>query len=149
MKDFKYEEIPFYINDFYPSVKKLNQRTLPSFYKRFGSEEKGGRPTRIMSKILDTAMYTEGTYTQDLTKQLSQSMIRNQLFFNQSATFEYEGMQDLQVGEVVRVNKYNARTGEKEPKLSGKYIVGKIYRQFLTETDMMSTRVTLFRDSIG
>ena len=149
MKDFKYEEIPFYINDFYPSVKKLNQRTLPSFYERFGSEEKGGRPTRIMSKILDTAMYTEGTYTQDLTKQLSQSMIRNQLFFNQSATFEYEGMQDLQVGEVVRVNKYNARTGEKEPKLSGKYIVGKIYRQFLTERDMMSTRVTLFRDSIG
>jgi hypothetical protein len=76
-------------------------------------------------------------------------MIRNQLFFNQSATFEYEGMQDLQVGEVVRVNKYNARSGKLEPKLSGKYIVGKIYRQFTTERDMMSTRVTLFRDSIG
>ena len=149
MKDFKYEEIPFFINDFYPSVQKLNNRKLPSFYERFGSEEKGGRPTRLMSKILDTAMYTEGTYTQDLTKQLSQSMIRNQLFFNQSATFEYEGMQDLQVGEVVRVNKYNARSGELESKLSGKYIVGKIYRQFLTERDMMSTRVTLFRDSIG
>lgn len=149
MKDFKYEEVPFFINDFYPSVQKLNSRKLPSFYERFGSEEKGGRPTRIMSKILDTAMYTEGTYTQDLTKQLSQSMIRNQLFFNQSATFEYEGMQDLQVGEVVRVNKYNARSGKLEPKLSGKYIVGKIYRQFLTERDMMSTRVTLFRDSIG
>lgn len=149
MKDFKYEEVPFFINDFYPSVQKLNNRKLPSFYERFGSEEKGGRPTRIMSKILDTAMYTEGTYTQDLTKQLSQSMIRNQLFFNQSATFEYEGMQDLQVGEVVRVNKYNARSGKLEPKLSGKYIVGKIYRQFLTERDMMSTRVTLFRDSIG
>tara|TARA_B100000131_G_scaffold318283_1_gene361857 strand:- start:1290 stop:2567 length:1278 start_codon:yes stop_codon:yes gene_type:complete len=149
MKDFKYEEVPFFINDFYPSVQKLNNRKLPSFYERFGSEEKGGRPTRIMSKILDTAMYTEGTYTQDLTKQLSQSMIRNQLFFNQSATFEYEGMQDLQVGEVVRVNKYNARSGKLEPKLSGKYIVGKIYRQFTTERDMMSTRVTLFRDSIG
>ena len=149
MKDFKYEEVPFFINDFYPSVQKLNNRKLPSFYERFGSEERGGRPTRIMSKILDTAMYTEGTYTQDLTKQLSQSMIRNQLFFNQSATFEYEGMQDLQVGEVVRVNKYNARSGKLEPKLSGKYIVGKIYRQFTTERDMMSTRVTLFRDSIG
>ena len=149
MKDFKYEEVPFFINDFYPSVQKLNNRKLPNFYERFGSEEKGGRPTRIMSKILDTAMYTEGTYTQDLTKQLSQSMIRNQLFFNQSATFEYEGMQDLQVGEVVRVNKYNARSGKLEPKLSGKYIVGKIYRQFTTERDMMSTRVTLFRDSIG
>ena len=149
MKDFKYEEIPFFIKDFYPTMKKLNPRELPSFYERFGSEETGGRPTRIMSKVLDTAMYTEGTYTQDLTKQLSQSMIRNQLFFNQSATFEYEGMQDLKIGEVVQVNKYNARTGKKEPVISGKYIVGKIYRQFLTERDMMSTRVTLFRDSIG
>ena len=149
MKDFKYEEIPFYLADFYPTMKKLNNRGLPSFYERFGSIKTGGRPTRIMSKILDTAMYTEGTYTQDLTKQLSQSMIRNQLFFNQSATFEYEGMQDLKVGQVVRVNKYNARSGKLEPVISGKYIVGKIYRQFLTETDMMSTRVTLFRDSIG
>ena len=149
MKDFKYEEIPFFIKDFYPTMKKLNPRELPSFYERFGSEETGGRPTRIMSKILDTAMYTEGTYTQDLTKQLSQSMIRNQLFFNQSATFEYEGMQDLKIGEVVQVNKYNARTGKKEPVISGKYIVGKIYRQFLSERDMMSTRVTLYRDNLG
>ena len=70
MKDFKYEEIPFFIKDFYPTMKKLNPRELPSFYERFGSEETGGRPTRIMSKVLDTAMYTEGTYTQDLTKQL-------------------------------------------------------------------------------
>ena len=149
MKDFKYEEIPFFIKDFYPTMKKLNPRELPSFYERFGSEETGGRPTRIMSKVLDTAMYTEGTYTQDLTKQLSQSMIRNQLFFNQSATFEYEGMQDLKIGEVVQVNKYNARTGKKEPVISGKYIVGKIYRQFLSERDMMSTRVTLYRDNLG
>ena len=149
MKDFKYEEIPFYMADFYPTMKKLNNRGLPSFYERFGSIKTGGRPTRIMSKVLDTAMYTEGTYTQDLTKQLSQSMIRNQLFFNQSATFEYEGMQDLKVGQVVRVNKYNARSGKLEPVISGKYIVGKIYRQFLSERDMMSTRVTLFRDNLG
>ena len=149
MKDFKYEEIPFFIKDFYPTMKKLNPRELPSFYERFGSEETGGRPTRIMSKVLDTAMYTEGTYTQDLTKQVSQSLIRNQLFFNQSATFEYEGMQDLKIGEVVQVNKYNARTGKKEPVISGKYIVGKIYRQFLSERDMMSTRVTLYRDNLG
>ena len=149
MKDFKYEEVPFFIKDFYPTMKKLNARELPRFYERFGSIEKGGRPTRIMSKVLDTAMYTEGTYTQDLTKQLSQSMIRNQLFFNQSATFEYEGMQDLKVGEVVQVNKYNARSGKLEPVISGKYIVGKIYRQFLSERDMMSTRVTLYRDNLG
>ena len=73
MKDFKYEETPFFINDFYPTMKKLNPRAdLPEFYERFGSELGGGRPTRIMSKVLDTAMYTEGTYTQDLTKQLSE-----------------------------------------------------------------------------
>ena len=150
MKDFKYEEIPFFINDFYPSMKKLNERPLPSFYKKFGGKDlDGGRPTRIMSKVMDTAMYTEGTYTQDLTKQLSQSMIRNQMFFNQSATFEYEGAQDLKVGQVVDVNKFNARSGDKEEKISGKYIIGKIYRQFVSERDMMSTRVTLYRDNLA
>ena len=150
MKDFKYEEVPFYVTDFYAEMKKLNPTSeLPEFYRRFGSIETGGSPTRVMSKVLDTAMYTEGTYTQDLTRQLSQSMIRNQFFFNQSASFEYEGKQDLYIGQVVRVNKYSARSGELDAEASGRYIVGKIYRQFLTERDAMSTRVTLYRDSLG
>ena len=150
MKDFKYTETPFFINDFYSKMKKLNPMSeLPEFYKRFGGEEIGGSPTRIMSKVIDSAMYTEGTYTQELTRQLSQSMIRNQLFFNQSATFEYEGKQDLMIGEVVRVLKFDARSGMPDPDISGRYIVGKIYRQFLTERDTMSTQVTLYRDSIG
>lgn len=149
MKDFKYDEIPFYVNDFYPQMKKLNQTSLPEFYKRFGSEENKGKPTRIMSKVMDSAMYTEGTYTQDLTRQLSQSMVRNQFFFNQSATFEYEGKQDLYIGQVVLVNKNDSRSGELDLEVSGRYIVGKIYRQFLTERDAMSTRVTLYRDSLG
>ena len=150
MKDFKYTETPFFINDFYPKMKKLNPLSeLPEFYKRFGGEEIGGAPTRIMSKVIDSAMYTEGTYTQELTRQLSQSMIRNQLFFNQSATFQYEGKQDLGLGEVVRVLKFDARSGMPDPDISGRYIVGKIYRQFLTERDTMSTQVTLYRDSIG
>ena len=150
MKDFKYEEVPFYVTDFYAEMKKLNPTSeLPEFYRRFGSIEGGGSPTRVMSKVLDTAMYTEGTYTQDLTRQLSQSMIRNQFFFNQSASFEYEGKQDLYIGQVVRVNKYSARSGELDAEASGRYIVGKIYRQFLTERDAMSTRVTLYRDSLG
>ena len=144
MKDFKYEEVPFFVTDFYDEMKKLNPTSeLPEFYRRFGSIETGGSPTRVMSKVLDTAMYTEGTYTQDLTRQLSQSMIRNQFFFNQSASFEYEGKQDLYIGQVVRVNKYSARSGELDAEASGRYIVGKIYRQFLTERDAMSTRVTL------
>ena len=149
MKDFKYEEIPYFINDFYPEMKKLNDSSLPEFYKRFGSLEKQGKPTRIMSKVIDSAMYTEGKYTQDLTRQLSQSMIRNQFFFAQSATFEYEGKQDLYLGQVVQVNKNDARTGDIDPDISGRYIVGKIYRAFLTERDAMSTRVTLYRDSLG
>ena len=150
MKDFKYEEVPFFVTDFYDEMKKLNPTSeLPEFYRRFGSIETGGSPTRVMSKVLDTAMYTEGTYTQDLTRQLSQSIIRNQFFFNQSASFEYEGKQDLYIGQVVRVNKYSARSGELDAEASGRYIVGKIYRQFLTERDAMSTRVTLYRDSLG
>ena len=44
--------------------------TVTEFYKRFGGKDLGGgRPTRIMTKVIDTAMYTEGTYTQDLTRQ--------------------------------------------------------------------------------
>ena len=130
-------------------MKKLNPASeLPEFYKRFGGEELGGAPTRIMSKVIDSAMYTEGKYTQDLTTQLSQSMIRNQLFFNQSATFQYEGKMDLYIGDVVMVTKYNAKTGDMDPEISGRYIIGKIYRQFLTERDTMSTQVTLYRDSV-
>ena len=94
-------------------------------------------------------MYTEGTYTQDLTKQLSQAMIRNQFFFNQSATFEYEGTLNLEIGQVVEVQSYKGKALEKDSSQSGKYIVGKIYRQFVTERDMMSTRVTIYRDSLG
>ena len=150
MKDFKYEEVPFFINDFYSSMKKLNPTAeLPEFFRRFGGTELGGAPTRIMSKVMDTAMYTEGTYTQDLTRQLSQSMIRNQLFFSQSATFQYEGKMDLYIGDVVMVTKYDAKSGEINVEDSGRYIIGKIYRQFLTERDTMSTQVTLYRDSVG
>ena len=149
MKDFKYEEVPFFINDFYASMKKLNPTAeLPEFFRRFGGTELGGAPTRIMSKVMDTAMYTEGTYTQDLTRQLSQSMIRNQLFFSQSATFQYEGKMDLYIGDVVMVTKYDAKSGEINVEDSGRYIIGKIYRQFLTERDTMSTQVTLYRDSV-
>ena len=76
-------------------------------------------------------------------------MIRNQFFFNQSAVFEYEGDQTLRTGEVVEVNTWRGKQLEPDTKQSGRYIVGKIYRQYLTERDMMSTRVTLYRDSLG
>ena len=149
MKDFSYEEIPFNVNEYYREMKKLNEADLPKFYELFGTDSEASRPTRIMAKVLDTAMYTEGTYTQDLTKQLSQAMIRNQFFFNQSATFEYEGTINLEIGQVVEVQSFAGKSLEKDSAQSGKYIVGKIYRQFVTERDMMSTRVTIYRDSLG
>ncbi len=147
MKDFKYEKHPYFISEYYPKMQKLNDRELPEFYKRFG--DKGAIPTRIMTKVMDSAAFTTGKYTEDLTRQLSQSMIRNQFFFNQTGTFEYEGDQDLLLGEVVQINKYDARSGDLDIDISGRYIVGKIYRQFLTERDTMSTRVTVYRDSLG
>lgn len=149
MKDFSYEEVPFNVNEYYRDMNKLNDSELPEFYKLFGESSEKSSPTRIMAKVLDTAMYTEGTYTQDLTKQLSQAMIRNQFFFNQSASFEYEGTIDLEIGQVVEVTTYAGKALEKDAAQSGKYIVGKIYRQFVTERDMMSTRVTIYRDSLG
>ena len=149
MKDFSYKEIPFNVNEYYKEMSKLNDSTLPAMYKLFGPTSEKSNPTRIMAKVLDTAMYTEGTYTQDLTKQLSQAMIRNQFFFNQSATFEYEGTLNLEIGQVVEVQSYKGKALEKDSSQSGKYIVGKIYRQFATERDMMSTRVTIYRDSLG
>ena len=149
MKDFSYEEIPYNVNEYYKEMNKLNDSELPEFYRLFGEDSENSNPTRIMAKVLDTAMYTEGTYTQDLTKQLSQAMIRNQFFFNQSATFEYEGTLKQEIGQVVEVESYAGKSLEKDAAQSGKYIVGKIYRQFVTERDMMSTRVTIYRDSLG
>lgn len=150
IKDFTYTELPFNVNEYYSKMEKLNpDMELPQFYSLFGETSQDSSPTRIMSSVIDLAMYTEGTYTQDLTKQLSQSMLRNQFFFNQSATFEYEGPNDLRIGDVVEVQTFKGKSLDKDERQSGKYIVGKIYRQFVTDRDMMSTRVTLYRDSLG
>jgi len=150
IKDFTYTELPFNVNEYYSKMEKLNpDMELPQFYSLFGETSQDSSPTRIMSSVVDLAMYTEGTYTQDLTKQLSQSMLRNQFFFNQSATFEYEGPNDLRIGDVVEVQTFKGKSLDKDERQSGKYIVGKIYRQFVTDRDMMSTRVTLYRDSLG
>lgn len=150
IKDFTYTELPFNVNEYYSQMEKLNpEMELPEFYGIFGETSQNSQPTRIMSSVIDLAMYTEGTYTEDLTKQLSQSMLRNQFFFNQSCTFEYEGTNDLRIGDVVEVQTFKGKELEKDESQSGKYIVGKIYRQFLTDRDMMSTRVTLYRDSLG
>ena len=77
MKDMKYTEHPFNINEYYKNVPRLNDSTLPSYFDGF---DKKTSPTRIMSKIVDTALFTEGTYSKDFTKQISQSALRENYF---------------------------------------------------------------------
>lgn len=153
LKDFSYREIPYDVNKYYNGMKKLNPgATLPSFYDIFKDNVEEGTalgPTRIMSRIIDTAMYTEGKHTQDLTKQLSQSQIRNQFFFNQSASFTYKGEQDLQCGDVVNVQTWSGKQLTPDITQSGRYIVGKIYRSYSTDSEKLLTRVTIYRDSQG
>ena len=129
---------------------KLNPASqLPKYYELFKQETGSAQPTRIMSKVMDTALFTEGKYTQDMTRQLSQSMIRNQFFFNQSAQFEYVGEQDLEVGQVVDIEMWAGKSLEMDTTQSGRYIIGKIYRVYTTDEENLSTRVTLYRDSLG
>ena len=151
LKDFNYKEIPFNVNKYYDSMVKMNKDSvLPKYYEDvFGDGEQQIQPTRIMSRVIDTAMYTEGKYTQDLTRQLSQSMIRNQFFFNQSGTFEYYGEQDLMCGDIVDITTLKGKSRDKDTVQSGRYIVGKIYRHFTGEDEQMVTRVTVYRDSMG
>ena len=65
MKDNGYKEYDFNIHKYYKSVPKLNgDVTLPKYFEKF---KKNTVPTRIMSKVVDTALYTEGTFTKDIT----------------------------------------------------------------------------------
>lgn len=146
VKDRSYTEIPFNVVSFYEGMKKLNSEQLPPLYK----SALGNLPaTRIMTKVINSANFTEGTYTQDLNKQLSQSHLRRQFFFNSEAEIEYVGDMRLLVGQVVEIVTTKGREQSVDKSQSGKYIVGKIHRQFVSSKDQMVTRVTLYRDSLG
>ena len=57
LKDLGYKEFDFNIHKYYKSVPKMNgDVTLPKYFEKF---EKNTVPTRIMSKVVDTALYTE------------------------------------------------------------------------------------------
>lgn len=146
VKDRKYTEVPFNVVEFYSSMPKLNSQELPGVLTTALSKLP---PTRIMSKVLNTANFTEGTYTQDLTKQLSQSHLRRQFFFNSVAEVEYFGDMNLIVGQIVEIVTRKGKDRSKDTKQSGKYIIGKIHRQFISANDQMRTKVTLYRDSLG
>ncbi len=147
MKDLKYTEYPFNINEYYKNVPKLNtDATLPAYYEGF---KKGTAATRIMSKIVDTALFTAGTYSKDFTKQVSQSALREKLFYNKMVEIDYIGEINLAVGDVVRLETFKGRDKELDTQNSGKYVIGRVEREFTSSRDSMSTKLTLFTDSPG
>ena len=81
IKDMKFEQHPFNINKYYEDVVTMNDGDTPEFFSGFDNNL---TYTRIMSKLSDSALFTEGTYTQGFTKQLSQSSLREKLFYSKS-----------------------------------------------------------------
>lgn len=147
VKDMKYEEFPFNINKYYEDVPLMNKNySVPEYYSKF---KKGTAATRYMSKVLDTALYTEGTYTDGMTAQISQAALREKLFFNKEVEVEYVGTNEMTVGMVVELMVFKGKEQELDVQNSGKYVVGRVQRQFLTKNNQMNTKLTLFTDSPG
>ena len=145
LKDMKFEQHPFNINKYYKDVSVMNSRVTPEFYSGFDTNQ---TYTRIMSKISDSALFSEGTYTQDFTKQLSQSSLREKLFYNKKVVVEFISDYFLEIGEVVQLDVYKGTSDrEQDYSVSGKYVIGKVERTFKTSQDKMTSRLTLYTDS--
>ena len=84
-----------------------------------------------------------------MTKQLSQSSLREKLFYAKSAEVEYIGTNELTVGDVVEVLAFKGKDRETDYDNSGKYVIGRVEKQFLSQDDKMSTRLILYTDSPG
>ena len=147
LQDMKFEQHPFSINKYYRDVSVMNSRKTPEFYKGFDTNV---TYTRIMSKVSDSALFTEGTYTQGFTKQLSQSSLREKLFYGKKVVVELVTNYSLEIGEVVQLDVYKG-TSDREQDFanSGKYVIGRVERTFKSSEDKMSTRLTLYTDSDG
>ena len=144
--DMNYENIKFDINKYYNNVPLLNKGKKPKYFEKF---KKDTSSTRIMSKIVDTALFTEGTHTAELTKQLSQASLREKLFYNKFVDVEYIGKFDLTVGQVVELETFKGRSRELDEENSGKYVIARLERTFYSGDDMMGTALTLVTDSPG
>lgn len=143
LKDMKYEEHPFDINKYYESVPRLNQETpVPKYFSNFDETSY----TRVMSKLLDTALFTEGTFTQDTTKHISQSTLREKLFYNRCVEVEFIGKLDHKVGDVIELSTF-AGPEKDVDSTSGKYIIGRIEREYYSRNDQMTTKMLLYTDS--
>ena len=147
LANMKFEQYPFSINKYYKDVSVMNSREVPEFYKGFDNT---ATYTRIMTKISDSALFTEGEYTQGYTKQLSQSSLREKLFYNKKVTVELVSDYSLEIGEVVQLDVYKGSSDRVQDYAnSGKYVIGKVERTFKSSEDKMSTKLTLFTDSDG
>ncbi len=147
LKDMSFVEHPFNINKYYQDVATLNSGEVPEFYSGFDNNLTF---TRIMSKVTDSALFTEGTYTQGFTKQLSQSSLREKLFYSKKVIVELVADYSLEIGEVVQLDIYKGtRDREQDFANSGKYVIGKVERTFKSSQDKMTTKLTLYTDSDG
>ena len=147
LKNMEFKQHPFNINKYYRDVSVMNSRTTPEFYKGFDTN---ATYTRIMSKISDSALFTEGTYTKGFTKQLSQSSLREKLFYAKKVVVDFVADYSLEIGEVVQLDVYKGTSDrEKDYSVSGKYVIGKVERTFKSSEDKMTSRLTLYTDSDG
>ena len=147
LKNMEFKQHPFNINKYYRDVSVMNSRTTPEFYKGFDTN---ATYTRIMSKISDSALFTEGTYTKGFTKQLSQSSLREKLFYAKKVVVDFVADYSLEIGEVVQLDVYKGTSDrEKDYSVSGKYVIGKVERTFLSSQDKMTSKLTLYTDSNG
>ena len=147
LKNMEFKQHPFNINKYYRDVSVMNSRTTPEFYKGFDTN---ATYTRIMSKISDSALFTEGTNTQDFTKQLSQSTLREKLYYNKKVVVEFISDYFLEIGEVVQLDVYKGTSDrEQDYSVSGRYVIGRVERTFKSSEDKMTSRLTLYTDSDG
>jgi len=147
VKDMHYVEHPFNISKYYQDVPLMNASfSAPDYYKKF---DRDNAHTRIMSKIMDTALFTEGTMTKGMTRQLSQSSLREKLFYAKSVEVEYIGTNELTVGDVVELIAFKGKDRDTDYENSGNYVIGRVEKQFLSANDQMSTKLILYTDSPG
>ena len=147
MMDNAYVESDFNIHKYYNSVPKMNgDVTLPTYFEKF---KKNQVPTRIMSKVMHTALYTEGTFTKDLTKVLAQSSLREKLFYNKKVEIEFIGTLTPKVGQIAELTTYKGRGRAFDAENSGKYVIGRVEREYVSSNSNMVTKLTLYTDSAG
>ena len=147
LKNMEFKQHPFNINKYYRDVSVMNSRTTPEFYKGFDTN---ATYTRIMSKISDSALFTEGTYTKGFTKQLSQSSLREKLFYAKKVVVDFVADYSLEIGEVVQLDVYKGTSDrEQDYSVSGRYVIGRVERTFKSSEDKMPSRLTLYTDSDG